>query len=307
MAAEIDLPVPPVARQGTTALEAFEARYRRELRRRRRTTVFGLALLAGLLAVSIVVSRFYPGRLIAGWPELTGYLGKLVPPLDGALLLADAETKGSLAYWLYNLGDFLLLLLDTINMAIVATALGGVAAFLASFVAARNLMPSTPLFFLARRALEFARAVPELVYAMMFVWSFGIGPLAGILAIAIHTAGALGKLFAEVNENADPRPIEGLRAAGGSWFTLMRFGVVPQVLPNFVSYAILRFEINVRAASIIGLVGAGGIGFELITRLRKQQYVDAGLLVLIIVLAVMVFDVLSEKLRHRLIGRGALA
>jgi phosphonate transport system permease protein len=298
--------VPPPANDDR-ALAAFESGYRGQRRRRRAATLVALILLTGVVALSVIVSRFYPGRLVDGWPELTGYLGKLVPPLDGGLLFADAETKGSFAYWLYNLGDFLLLLADTINMALVATVLGAAIGFLLSFVAARNLMPSTPLFFLARRLLELARAVPELVYAMMFVWSFGIGPLPGILAIAIHTTGALGKLFAEVNENADRRPIEGLRASGGNWVALMRFAVTPQVLPNFVSYAILRFEINVRAASIIGLVGAGGIGYELITRLRKQQYVDAGLLVLIIVLAVMVLDVLSEKLRHRLIGPGVLA
>ncbi|MEZ5666605.1 MAG: phosphonate ABC transporter, permease protein PhnE [Alphaproteobacteria bacterium] len=288
-------------------LAAFEARYGRRIARRRRSGLIGLVVLCLLFAASVVVSDFYPGRLIDGWQELTGYLGRLVPPLSPDLLWEDDQTAGSFAYWLYNLGDFLLLLLDTVNMAIVATLAGAAFAVAASFVAARNLMSNTPLFFLARRLLEIARAVPELVYAMMFVWSFGVGPVAGILAIAIHTAGALGKLFAEVNENVDPRPVEGLRAAGANWFMLMRFAVTPQVLPNFVSYAILRFEINIRAASIIGLVGAGGIGFELITRLKKQQYIDAGLLVLIIVLAVVVLDLISERVRRRVIGRGVAA
>jgi phosphonate transport system permease protein len=115
----------------------------------------------------------------------------------------------------------------------------------------------------SRRFLEFCRGVPEILLALVFVFAVGIGPLAGVLAIAIHTTGALGKLFAEVNENASMRPVDGITAVGGNWFDEMRYGIVPQVLPNFFSYALLRFEINVRASSIVGFVGAGGIGQEL--------------------------------------------
>lgn len=155
---------------------------------------------------------------------------------------------------------------------------------------------------LTRRYLEIARTVPEIVFAMIFVFCFGIGPMAGVLAIALHCTGSLGKLYAEVNENIDMRPVEGVRAAGGSWFDQMRYGVVPQVLPNTLSYTLLRFEINVRSSSIIGYVGAGGLGEELRTVVSLQEYTDLSALFVIILVTVFVIDWLSEKLRHRLIG-----
>ena len=141
---------------------------------------------------------------------------------------------------------------------------------------------------------------------MIFVFSFGIGPFPGILAIAIHTAGALGKLFSEVNENLDEKAIEGVRASGGNWFEVIRFAVVPQVLPNFTSYTLLRFEINVRAASVIGFVGAGGIGQELMFVIRQFVYTDISAIVLMIILTVIAIDLTCESLRHRLIGKEAL-
>src|SRR3546814_12459802 len=111
--------------------------------------------------------------------------------------------------------------------------------------------------------MECCRGVPVVIFAILFVWAVGVGPLAGLLAIAIHSAGALGKLFSEVNENIDHKPLEGIRAAGGSWFDEIRYGVVPQVLPNFTRYTLLRFEINIRASSITGFDGAAGVGQEL--------------------------------------------
>jgi phosphonate transport system permease protein len=162
------------------------------------------------------------------------------------------------------------------------------------------------VYFLFRRTLEVARAVPELVYALIFVFAFGLGPLPGVLAIAIHTAGALGKLFSEVNENIDSSSVEGVRAAGGNWFQVIRFAVLPQVLPNFASYALLRFEINVRAAAIIGFVGAGGIGQELFFVIRQFIYADVSAIVLMIIVSVCLIDITCEKLRHRWIGREQL-
>jgi phosphonate transport system permease protein len=154
--------------------------------------------------------------------------------------------------------------------------------------------------------MEIARAVPEIVYALIFVFSFGLGPLPGVLAIAVHSTGALGKLFSEVNENIDHQPLEGIRAAGGNWFQVIRYGVVPQVLPNFLSYALLRFEINVRAASVVGFVGAGGIGQELMFVIRQFIYVDISAIVLLIMLMVTTMDITCEKIRHYTIGKEAL-
>jgi phosphonate transport system permease protein len=146
------------------------------------------------------------------------------------------------------------------------------------------------------------RTVPEIVFALILVWAFGIGALAGILAIALHTAGALGKLFAEVVENAGMGPWDGVRASGGSWVQACRLAVLPQVLPNLLSYALLRFEINLRSASVIGFVGAGGIGEELYKVISSNYYEEISAILLLIILSVAAIDLLSERLRHRVIG-----
>jgi phosphonate transport system permease protein len=137
---------------------------------------------------------------------------------------------------------------------------------------------------------------------MIFVFAFGLGPFPGVLAIAVHTCGSLGKLFSEVNENVNEDQIEGVRASGANWFQIIRYAVVPQVMPNFLSYALLRFEINVRSASVIGLVGAGGIGQELMFVIRQFVYQDISAIVLMIICTVAVIDISCEKLRHHIIG-----
>jgi phosphonate transport system permease protein len=140
------------------------------------------------------------------------------------------------------------------------------------------------------------------VFALIFVVAFGLGPLPGVLAIAIHTTGALGKLFAEVVDNIHPGPVEGVRSSGGSWFAQVRFGAVPQVLSNFVSYALLRFEINVRGAAVMGFVGAGGIGEELILAIRKFFYADVSAILVMIMACVVAIDLVSAGVRHRLLA-----
>jgi phosphonate transport system permease protein len=146
--------------------------------------------------------------------------------------------------------------------------------------------------------------VPEIVFALIFVWAFGVGPLAGILAIALHSAGALGKMFAEVAENADPKPLESLRAAGGNWAQAMRYAVLPQVAPNYLSYALLRFEINVRGASVIGFVGAGGIGQELYQVIAFNYYEEISAIIVLVILTVCAIDLASERMRRNLAGQG---
>jgi phosphonate transport system permease protein len=155
--------------------------------------------------------------------------------------------------------------------------------------------------------LEIARTIPDLVYALIFVFAFGLGPLAGILAIAIHSMGASGKLFAEAAENIDMKPVDGLRGVGADWLQTMRYAVLPQVLPNFASYTLWRFELNVRTAAVMGFVGAGGIGQELITAIRMLYYEDVSALVLLIVATVTCIDLLCEKVRHGFIGKENLA
>ena len=184
----------------------------------------------------------------------------------------------------------------------MATVLGVIGGFLLSFPASRNLAPNQAVLWVTRRYLEIARTVPELVWALIFVFCFSVGPLAGVIAIGLHSVGSLGKLYSEVNENIDMRPLDGVTAAGGTWFDRIRYGVVPQVLPNIISYTLLRFEINVRASSIIGYVGAGGLGQEFRIALSFQEYTDLSALFVIIFITVIIIDYGSEKLRHHIIG-----
>ncbi|MFO1186822.1 MAG: phosphonate ABC transporter, permease protein PhnE [Alphaproteobacteria bacterium] len=193
---------------------------------------------------------------------------------------------------------------QSIEIAVLATCSDSAAlSFSASLPHARPETP-TAVTWALRRFLEACRTLPELVIALIFVFAFGIGPLAGVLAIAIHTTGALGKLFSEAHENADTGPIEGISAAGGGWLSRMRFGVLPQTLPNIASYALLRFEINVAASSAIGVVGAGGIGMELRSAIDFQAYPDALAIILMVVALIFVIDLASERLRT-LIEQGA--
>ncbi len=180
--------------------------------------------------------------------------------------------------------------------------LGAVFGFVLCFLASANLVANPWVRVTAKRFLELCRTVPELVFALIFVTSFGLGPLPGILAIAIHTMGALGKLFSEVNENISMQPVEGLTAAGSSWTQMVRFAVVPQVASNFLSYTLLRFEINVRGAAVMGFVGAGGIGQDLVEAIRKFYYSDVSALLVLIIITVMIIDNITERLRHRVIG-----
>jgi len=206
---------------------------------------------------------------------------------------------------MYRLDSWLWLLFETSQMAALATLGGAAVALLLCFPAAANLAPSRTAHFVCRRLLELFRTVPDIVYALILVWTFGVGPLAGILAIALHTVGALGKLFAEVVENADSGPWDAMRAVGANWVKSVRFAILPQVMPNFLSYVLLRFEINVRGATVIGFVGAGGIGQELYSVISFNYYQEIGAIIVLIILTVSLIDLTSEWLRTRAIGRVA--
>ena len=267
--------------------------------RRIQTALFAVFFLAAF-AAAVWVGEVRPDRFVEGLPGILNYIEGTMPVATGEGTVADIRE------WYWGIGTWLSLLFDTIIIAFVATLAGFAGGFVLCFLGSKNLMRNRAVYFAARRVTEVARAVPELVYALIFVFAFGLGPLAGVLAIAIHTIGALGKLFAEVNENIDERPLEGVRAAGGNWFEIIRYGVVPQVMPNFTSYTLLRFEINVRGAAIIGFVGAGGIGQELYFVIRQFVYADISAIVILIIITVSLIDMGCESLRHRLIGREAL-
>ena len=267
--------------------------YRRELATRRRTSLLSIIALVLLSLLAAVQAEVDLVKFFNNFGNLTNYIGRLFWLDNGAFVLTDPVE------WFWGWKKWGRLLFETLMMAYLGTLAGAVFGFFLCFVAAANLTPTAAPRVIARRVLEFGRTVPELVFALIFIVAFGLGPLPGVLAIAIHTAGALGKQFAEVVENIDMKPVEGVKASGGAWAEQVRFGALPQVLSNFVSYTLLRFEINVRGAAVMGFVGAGGIGHELITSIRKFQYSDISALLIIVVVTVMIIDFLTERLRHR--------
>ncbi len=283
------------------AAARFAAEYSAHRRRKRVYAVlFGAVFLACIVAAG-VTAKFDVLTLIQGLPRTTEFLLKLVPPIGMATFSADMRE------WYWDINKWSASLLNTLLMAWLATVLGTVIGGFLSFFAARNLAGHYMIYWTTRRVLEIARTVPDIVWALMFVIAFGIGPLAGILAITVHTIGAQGKLFAEVNENISPLPIDGVRAAGGSWFEEIRFAVLPQVMPNYLSYTFWRLELNVRSATIVGFVGAGGIGHDLFTSVQLLYFSDAGAILLIIVATIMLIDMLSERFRHSAIGKASFA
>lgn len=294
------------------AIDQFERDFKAHQHRLRLNWALGSVVFFVLFVVTAWIGDFFKVTQVttidgarawqwiisAGLPRLGEFIGQTIPHLTWENLGAD------LANWFWRWPVWMRLLFETILIAFMATFLGVIGGFVLSFPAARNLTPNKYVLWGCRRYLEIARTVPELVWALIFVFCFSVGPMAGVLAIALHATGSLGKLYSEVNENIDMRPLEGVKAAGGSWFDQIRYGAVPQVMPNIISYTLLRFEINVRASSIIGYVGAGGLGQEFRTAMSFQEYTDLSALFIIIFVTVIVIDFLSEKLRHRVIGMG---
>lgn len=281
------------------SVEQLASSYAAEVASKRKRFLLGAAVFAALVLVAGWIAEIDLPLFFQNIHKFPNYIGRIFlldsGPMAGHLVLFDIRG------WFWGLGKWLRLLADTLLIAYVATVLGAVFGFIACFFAAGNLGASRPVAFITRRYLEFCRTVPDLVFALIFVMAFGLGPIAGVLAIVIHTTGALGKLFYEVLENVDQKPVEGLIASGASWTKTMRFAVLPQVLSNFLSYALLRFEINVRGASVMGFVGAGGIGQDLMEAIRKFYYPDVSAILVLIILTVSIIDLVTERIRHHFI------
>jgi phosphonate transport system permease protein len=274
----------------------LQSAYGDAMAEKRRKNAFGLLLLLGLTAVSVWMTEINAAKFLGNFGNFTSYINRLMHLDSGAIVLSNpAEWLWGWKRWLSEMGETLL-------MAYMGTILGVLGALPLCFLASKNITRWKGAVFASRRFLELARTVPELVFALIFIIAFGLGPLPGVLALAIHTMGALGKLFAEVVENIDMKPVEGVMATGGNWLARVRFAVLPQVLSNFVSYALLRFEVNVRGASVLGFVGAGGIGQTLMESIRKFYYADVSAILLIIVLTVMLFDQLTQRLRAHILS-----
>ena len=276
--------------------------YSEQLRSRRLWNIFIILIFAVSFFMSSSIIDFNLSQIIDGFPRLSDYIVKILPNLDINLILENSKTEGSIQYWYFNFKKYAALLYETFNMAVLATLMGFIFALILSFLSAKYITPNIYSYHLVKRILEFLRGVPEIIFAILFVWALGVGPLAGIIAITIHTTGALGKLFSEVHENADLKTCEAIRSHGGNWVSEMRYGIIPKVLPNIISYALLRFEINIRASTVIGFVGAGGIGQELYLVINFNYYEEVSAIILLIILTVITIDVSSGRIRQKITG-----
>ncbi len=280
-------------------LSVLNGAYRKAVARKRlqftlATAVFFVVLFVAAVGAEVNLRTFF------------AYFGNFASYFDRILTLEDGtRVWTNVGEWFWGWRKWLWMLGETILISYVGTLFGAILAFSLNFLAAENTSPAPWLRFAVRRVLEFARTVPGIVFALIFVIAFGLGPMAGVLAIAIHSTGALGKLFSEIVENADMKPVEGVRSTGASWVACMRFAVLPQVAAGYASYALLRFEINVREASVMGFVGAGGIGQELVVAIRKFYYSDVSAILLTIIVTVFVIDIGTGWMRSRLFGRDA--
>ncbi|MEO1621305.1 MAG: phosphonate ABC transporter, permease protein PhnE [Cyanobacteria bacterium J06632_3] len=243
--------------------------------------------LSGLVAIAVLiysarVSEIDLVELAQGGSTMGEYVSRYFPP--------------DFSDWSFYLAD----IIETIGMGIWGTLLAVVVAAPLSILASANLCPVWVVQ-PTRRLLDAMRAINEIVFALVFVVAVGLGPFAGVLAIFVHTCGTLGKLFSEAIENIEVGPIEGVRATGASKLQEVLFGVLPQVIPLWISYALYRFEANVRSATVLGIVGAGGIGVSLYQNFRSFNYPKVCAILLILIVAVGVIDAASSMLRRQFI------
>ena len=274
--------------------------YARSLAASRRNTLAFIALLFVAIALACWAAEIRPVTFIKKIGGFTSYFDRISKLDSGARVWTDPVE------WFWGLKKWLRLMFETLLISYMGTMIGAVGAFVLCFFTSSNINRNRMTRFVAQRLLEFFRTVPDIVFALIFVVAFGVGPLPGILAIMIHTAGALGKQFSEVVENVDMKPVEGIRASGANMVQAVRFAVLPQVIANFLSYGILRFEINVRGATVMGFVGAGGIGDEFLLAIRRFYYSDVSAILVIIIATVFIIDLFTTRLR-RMVGTGGVA
>ena len=278
-------------------LAALNEAYRKAVARKRLRITLGAAVFSTAVIVASVGAEVNLRTFFTYFGNFVSYFDRIFTLENGSRVWTD------IGEWFWGWRKWSLYLGETMLISYVGTLFGAILAFALNFFAAENTSPKPWLRFVVKRFMEFCRTVPGIVFALIFVIAFGLGPMAGVLAIAIHSTGALGKQYSEIVENIDMKTVEGVRSTGASWLACMRFAVLPQVAAGFASYSLLRFEINVREASVLGFVGAGGIGQELIVAVRKFYYSDVSAILLMIVVTVFAIDIGTGWVRGRLFGR----
>jgi phosphonate transport system permease protein len=243
-----------------------------------------------VFVLGLVDLEFSPAKLFAGLSQLGWITLMMIPPDPGASLPAYLSALG-----------------ETLSIALLGTTIAALVALPFSLLAARNIIPSGWVRFPVRRFFDSIRGVDTLIWALVWINVVGLGPFAGVLAIALSDFGAFGKLFSEAIEAADRKQVEGIRASGGNALHEIRFGLMPQVLPVIAGQVLYFIESNTRSATIIGIVGAGGIGLQLAEQIRVLEWQKVSFLILMILVAVAAIDWISGKLRFAIIGQRAIA
>lgn len=254
-------------------------------------TVAVIAGLAGLFLYGVASLEASIWKIIAGFSNLGSFVVLMLPPDPGSLARAIIFVKA---------------LFETIAIAFLGTILAAILAFPLGFLAAKNVVANRVVHFFARRSLDTVRGVDALIWALIWINVVGLGPFAGMLAIMTSDLGAFGKLFSEAIEAADRKPVEGVASVGGGKAHEIRFGLIPQVLPVIASQVLYYIESNTRSSTIIGIVGAGGIGLHLAETIRTLEWQQVSFLILLILAAVTTIDFLSSKLRFAIIGKRAI-
>ena len=248
-----------------------------------------LVCASAIFIFGLVHLGFSPARMVSGLHQLGWITLMMIPPDPGS----------SLPLYLKALGE-------TLSIALLGTTLAAFFALPVSLLAARNIVPSNVFRFPIRRVLDSIRGVDTLIWALVWINVVGLGPFAGVLAIAVSDFGAFGKLFSEAIEAADSKQVEGVRASGGNALHEIRFGLMPQVIPVIAGQVLYFIESNTRSATIIGIVGAGGIGLQLAEQIRVLEWQKVSFLILMILVAVAAIDWVSSKLRFAIIGQRAV-
>ncbi|HZH81722.1 MAG TPA: phosphonate ABC transporter, permease protein PhnE [Phototrophicaceae bacterium] len=291
--------------------------------RRSRSFYASLVLAVVILGWSIHGAKIRPGELLDGIPQIFLTLGRMIPPdfskitesknyflpdtlswrdLLLPLPLADEQARTRQRWWDNTFPQTVIgATLETVQMALAGTFLALVVAFPVGFLAARNTTPHRFVYYGVRMFLNLVRTIPDLALGLLFVAAVGLGAFAGTLALAVHTATVLGKLLSESVENIDEGVVEAIRATGAGYAQILSFAVLPQILPDLISFTLYRLETNIRAASVLGLIGAGGIGYLMNTSFRTFQYQEAAAIVLVLIALVMLVDYLSSRLRARVV------
>ena len=255
---------------------------------------FGVPTIAlaamALFIYGLIELDFSPQRILAGLSQLGWFALLMIPPDPGSSLPAYLSAMG-----------------ETLSIALLGTTLAALMALPVSLLAARNIIPTQLIRFPVRRFLDGVRGIDTLIWALVWINVVGLGPFAGVLAIAVSDFGAFGKLFSEAIETADRKQVEGVRASGGSPLHEIRFGLMPQVLPVIAGQVLYFIGSNTRSATIIGIVGAGGIGLQLAEQIRVLEWQKVSFLILMILVAVAAIDWTPTRLRFAISGKRAIA